>query len=92
VHVLLNHLEWSEVAGVLARAPCLPLCAADAVFQRLEAGAAVADQHLYSRDARGVWMRRAGQNSTAAYSKYCTTCNIWYVRSLAAGAWCGTTS
>lgn len=52
--------------------------AADAVFQQLEAGVAVPDQHLYSRDGRGVWMRRSGQGRSAMYSKYCTTCNIWY--------------
>jgi hypothetical protein len=70
-------LHGLDAAGVHASACCCD--AADAVFQRLEAGAAVPDQHLYSRDVRGVWMRRAGHNRTTAYSKYCTTCNIWYV-------------
>lgn len=50
---------------------------ADVVVQQLEAGAAVPEPHLYCRDARGVWMRHSDQGRTAAYSKYCTTCNIW---------------
>lgn len=49
----------------------------DVIFQQLEAGAAVPETHLYSRDPRGVWMRRTDQDRAAAYSKYCTTCNIW---------------
>lgn len=77
LHQLRQHSSCWPVAHAHRCRACV---LADALVQQLDAGLQVPDRHLYSKDSRGVWMQRIGDGRTSAtYSKYCSTCNVWCV-------------
>eukprot|EP00775_Hariotina_reticulata_P004399 gene4399-4652_t len=55
----------------------LPAAAPEAIIEQLDAGVAVPNRHLYSKDSKGVWLQQVQYRGAVAWAKYCTTCNIW---------------